>query len=162
MKGSESPRRSFLIVLPWLVVMVAIGVHLMVDYPSRTARKKMAEEQANERRAVAEIQNLGGFTKYGQPPEFRVISVEFIAIGEVINGKAVIDEPKITDEGLVHLRALPRLQTLNLGGTKVTDAGLEYLKGLGSLETLNIRNTQVTDEGVKMLQEALPNCKIAR
>ena len=62
----------------------------------------------------------------------------------------------------MHLRALPRLQTLNLGGTKVTDAGLLYLKGLGSLETLNIRNTQVTDEGVKMLQEALPNCKITR
>ena len=91
-----------------------------------------------------------------------MISVEFIAIGEVINGKAAIDEPKITDEGLVHLRAFPRLQTLNLGGTKVTDAGLEYLKGLGSLETLNIRNTQVTDEGVKMLQEALPKCKITR
>ena len=162
MKGSESPRRSFLVVLPWLIIMVVIGVHLIVDYSSRTARKKMAEEQAIERRAVAEIQNLGGFIKYGQPPEFRVISVEFIAIGEVINGKAVIDEPKITDEGLVHLRAFPRLQTLNLGGTKVTDAGLEYLKGLGSLETLNIRNTQVTDKGVKMLREALPNRKITR
>ena len=84
----------------------------------------------------------------------------FIATGGVINGKAVINKPKITDEGLVHLKAFTRLQTLNLNGTKVTDVGLEHLKGLSSLVTLNIRNTQVTDEGVKKLQQALPDCRI--
>ena len=111
---------------------------------------------------MTEIRKLGGFTRYGGQASFRVTSVEFIATGKVINGKAVINEPKITDEGLVHLKALTGLQTLNLSHTKVTDNGLVHLKGLTNLRSLNLINTKVTDEGVENLQKELPNCKIER
>ena len=57
-----------------------------------------------------------------------------------INGKIVYTKPKITDEGLLHLKALTVLQTLDLTNTKVTDAGLIHLKGrLGTLEVLGYR-----------------------
>ena len=49
---------------------------------------------------------------------------------------------------------------LGLDDTKVTDAGLVHLKGLTKLEVLVLRRTKVTPAGVKQLQQALPNCKI--
>ena len=48
-----------------------------------------------------------------------------------------------------------------LRGSKVTDAGLVHLKGLTKLGTLNLTDTKVTAAGVKDLQAALPNCKIS-
>ena len=68
----------------------------------------------------------------------------------------------ITDAGLEHLKGMTNLQMLILNNTQVTDAGLEHLKGLTRLQHLGLYFTQVTDESVKKLQEALPNCKIAR
>ena len=51
---------------------------------------------------------------------------------------------------------------LFLNNTKVTDAGLEHLKGMTNLRKLTLVDTQVTDEGVDKLQQALPDCKIKR
>lgn len=67
-----------------------------------------------------------------------------------------------TDAGLLHARALSRLEELNLSDTQITDAGLEHLKGLPRLRQLCLRGTSVTDKGVKGLQQALPNCEIER
>ena len=44
--------------------------------------------------------------------------------------------------------------------SKVTDAGLVHLKGMTDLRSLDLRNTEVTAEGVKALQAALPECRI--
>ena len=66
----------------------------------------------------------------------------------------------VTDAGLVHLKGLTKLQTLNLSDTNVTDAGLVHLKGLTILQTLVLIDTKVTDAGVKKLQAALPKCRI--
>ena len=46
--------------------------------------------------------------------------------------------------------------------TKVTDAGLVHLKGMTNLQTLDLSFTNVTAAGVKKLQAALPKCKIIR
>jgi len=91
---------------------------------------------------------------------------------------------QITDAGLVHVKALPQLSLLLLGGTKVTDVGMEYLGELASLTMLDLSDTQVTDIGlehvkgltdlkalwlwetqvtdkcVEELQQALPSCWI--
>ena len=46
--------------------------------------------------------------------------------------------------------------------TDVTDAGLVHLKGMTNLQTLNLRKTKVTTAGVADLQSALPKCGIAK
>jgi internalin A len=58
------------------------------------------------------------------------------------------------------LAGLKNLQTLGLHGTQVRD--LSPLAGLKNLTELSLNNTQVSDEQVKLLQQALPNCKIVR
>ena len=44
----------------------------------------------------------------------------------------------------------------------ITDAGLLYLKELNSLQSLELDDNQVTDAGVAELQRALPNSYIAK
>ena len=74
----------------------------------------------------------------------------------------MLDRDRITDAGLVHLRAITSLSRLDLVGTHVTDAGIVRLKGLTKLKLLALSYTEVTDAGVKDLQRALPNLIIVR
>ena len=60
----------------------------------------------------------------------------------------------VTDAGLIHVKELKCLQSLNLGSSAVTDAGLIHLKELKSLQTLNLMGTKVTDAGLAHLKEA--------
>jgi RND family efflux transporter MFP subunit len=65
------------------------------------------------------------------------------------------------DAGLEDLKGLSKLQRLYLLDTAVTDAGLEHLMGLTKLQFVDVEQTDVSEEGVRMLQEALPKCRIA-
>ena len=61
----------------------------------------------------------------------------------------------ITDAGLVHLKELTNLQTLNLFAcTKITDAGLVHLKELTNLKSLRFGSfrSQITDAGLENLK----------
>ena len=71
-----------------------------------------------------------------------------------------LDATKVTDAGLLHLKGLTKLQSLCLVGTHVTDVGLVHLKGLTQLQSLYLWRTTVTDAGVEALQRALPKCHI--
>ena len=51
-------------------------------------------------------------------------------------------------------------QDFSLDNTKITDAGLVHLKGLNRLQPLYLYGSQVTDAGIAELPQALPNCKI--
>ena len=55
---------------------------------------------------------------------------------------------------------LVNLKSLYLNETKVTDAGLVHLKELKKLEVLFLNDTKVTDAGAKELQKSLPDCYI--
>jgi len=68
----------------------------------------------------------------------------------------------VDDAGLEHIAGLMQLEHLQVADTHVTDCGLKHLTRLAQLEYLDLSGTQVTDEGVKKLQQALPNCTIAR
>ena len=68
----------------------------------------------------------------------------------------------ITDRGLVHLRYLKELETLDLRRNPgITDAGLVHLEGLSNLKNLHLIKTGVTPVGVSKLQQKLPKTKIA-
>lgn len=63
-----------------------------------------------------------------------------------------LKDTQITDAGLANLAELGTLARLHLEKTKVTDAGLAHLKGLGNLEYLNLYGTAVTDAGLEHLK----------
>jgi hypothetical protein len=57
----------------------------------------------------------------------------------------------IDDEGLVYLRGMKNLKTLDIDHTGISDAGLAQIADLVSLESLNLRGTLVTDQGLEQL-----------
>jgi hypothetical protein len=59
---------------------------------------------------------------------------------------------QFTDEGLSHLKKLPKLKHLILSGTSTTDAGLANIGDLIELESLFLRSRQpITDYGLQCL-----------
>ena len=68
-----------------------------------------------------------------------------------------LTETAVTDAGLEHLKALPRLGTLLLSHTRVTDRGLEHLKDVPRLRTVFLDDTRVTAAGVAALEKARPD-----
>ena len=75
------------------------------------------EEQKKRQKAIAEIKKLGGMVRRG--------------------GTGV-----------------------ELQNRRITDKDLKHLKGMTKLTILYLKNSQITDTGFKKLQKALPNCKI--
>jgi hypothetical protein len=71
-----------------------------------------------------------------------------------------LNSQDVTDATLAQLSGLTGLQRLELIGAKITDDGLLHLKALPNLKSLLLRRTAVTNAGVKKLQQALPKCEI--
>lgn len=65
--------------------------------------------------------------------------------------KVVLSHVPINGSGLVNLKAMRSLGTLDLSGTNVTDEALASLSGLTGLTELNLDSTAITDAGVKHL-----------
>ncbi len=58
------------------------------------------------------------------------------------------------------ISGLRELQLLSLDDTRVTDTGLIHLKGLSSLKWLKLSRTKVTDAGIAELQKSLPHLQV--
>jgi hypothetical protein len=56
------------------------------------------------------------------------------------------------DAGLAHLKALTKLEVLDLSGAKITDAGLAHLKGLTQIQKLCLARAQVADASLAHLE----------
>lgn len=66
----------------------------------------------------------------------------------------------VNDEGLVHLRNLKKLQSLDLNAARISDVSVPILASMNSLSRLHLIQTDVTSEGLVRLQTALPECQI--
>ena len=82
-----------------------------------------------------------------EPTQPKSAQEEAVAAIKEMGGKVKVDKNKA-------------VVSVFLNDTKVTDAGLVHLKGLTKLEQLYLRGTKVTPAGVKKLQQALANCRI--
>lgn len=102
---------------------------LVVGSPGYSAES--GEEQVA---AIAAIKGLGGDVRFDRN---RVV--------ETVN----LDRSRITDGGLVYLKALPTVQTLSMRFTQVTGAGFVHLKGLTKLTTLYLPGSTVGDIGLE-------------
>src|SRR5262249_27759196 len=64
-----------------------------------------------------------------------------------------INDSRVTDSGLVHLKGLTQLAHLSLTGVPgVSDAGLVHLRRLNQLRELHVDFTNVSDEGLAALR----------
>ncbi|MAV35238.1 MAG: hypothetical protein CMJ59_07240 [Planctomycetaceae bacterium] len=63
----------------------------------------------------------------------------------------------VTDGGLVHLKVLTNLRTLQIDFNQITDVGLVHLNGLTNLQTLELDFTQFTDAGPAQFRWGLPS-----
>ncbi|HJZ60099.1 MAG TPA: hypothetical protein VKE74_34475 [Gemmataceae bacterium] len=60
--------------------------------------------------------------------------------------------PKLVEKELVHLKAFPKLQSLDLSFTPLTDAGMVHLKDLKTLRKLDLSNTVISDRGLGQIK----------
>jgi hypothetical protein len=67
----------------------------------------------------------------------------------------------LTDAGLVHLRRLPNLETLWLGGEAITDKGLAHLAGNTTLRVLGLAELAMTEQAAEQIA-TLPNLEVLR
>jgi hypothetical protein len=63
-----------------------------------------------------------------------------------------VSPPKITDAGMVHLKGLDHLWTLDLGGLPITDSGLAAIEGLPELQVLFLAGTNVQGRRLSLLK----------
>jgi hypothetical protein len=117
-----------------------------------------------EREAVKAIDNSAGYFAYGYqldagrnrvapvPPGpawlRKLVGDDFFADVEVIG----CGHRQLSDKDLSHLRVLPGVKELELGGCELTDAGLAQIEGLSRLKNLWLYHTLITDTGLVHLE----------
>jgi hypothetical protein len=82
-----------------------------------------------------------------------------------VNMDATVTDLSVTNADLKPLAQLPQLRSLffhRLYKPKLTDDGLDHLRSLSHLRFLDLRGSSVTDAGVEKLQKVLPDCQIQR
>ncbi len=146
---AEVPRKTRWIVAGVLAVLFLILVALIVSAHLRRRR---------ERAAARHVEALGGHCEWQAdplrwpfdqlPPR---LGERFAKLHERLT-HIDLDNMKVTDADLAHLKGLTALESLSLHNTQVTDAGLVHLKGLTGLQVLRLDNTQVTDSGLAHLK----------
>src|SRR5688500_15578836 len=117
--------------------------------------------EAEERRAAAEIEKLGGKVEWNSNREVVKIDLNNTKItdGDLKHVEKFTElewlDVRVTaigDAGAAHLSNLRKLKFLNISRTNLSDKGLASLRGLTELETLFLGTTKVTDEGLKNIE----------
>lgn len=125
-----------------------------------------------QRRAVAEIEAMGGTVDYvpflsrvdgsgvSDPRESEAFPKTFLRrwlppdyFDDVFI--VLLQNTRLTEAKLAPLRRLTRLESLALDNTQNTDEGLAYLQGRTGLQFLALGRSQVTDAGLVHLQSQI-------
>jgi hypothetical protein len=85
-------------------------------------------------------------------PKVTDLGLARIASLHELEDLSLVNQRALTDAGLVALKALPRLKSVNLSGTKIGDAGMIHLGQCPSLQVLDLKNTDITDAGLVHLR----------
>ncbi|MCH2119266.1 MAG: hypothetical protein MK161_16380, partial [Pirellulales bacterium] len=118
-------RQLFLLILP-LTLLVA-------SCAGRTEEQNKARQ-----RVVALVEKYGGEIEYASGIDKAIVTVW-------------LGDKPITDEELVNLVGLKRVEYIDLYGTPITDEGLEHLAQIPSINELQLSQTKVTDKGLQQL-----------
>ncbi len=63
----------------------------------------------------------------------------------------ILDDTKVTDDGIKALPWLPGLRMFSASNTQITDAGLAHLPKVGNLEHLRLDQARITDLGLQTI-----------
>ena len=149
---------------PWagLVLMVVTSGVALADVRDDRAAERLTPLGASVRRdAEGRITSIFLF-----PGASKVTDAEFACVAGLTSVRSMIlVETHLTDAALGHLKTLPALTSLYLGGTHtdaegvtrdggagLTDAGLKHLAGLRSLRNLSLGGSGFTDRGLVHLK----------
>jgi hypothetical protein len=120
---------------------------------------------ATEKPGIAAIEKLGGKVKRDEAKPGRpVVWVELddtkVKDRDLIHLKEMrqltllsLNNTNVTDQGMIRIKELKQLRNLRLDSTKISDAGLVHLKDLKHLRGLSLWNTKVTDAAMVHLKE---------
>ncbi|MBS0267207.1 MAG: hypothetical protein JSS02_35105 [Planctomycetes bacterium] len=156
-----------------MATLPAESIELLPDQPPRARRRRLVSVRIflgllalfaigsgwvvlrgyRQRATIQAIEKLGGYViqDHIQHPWLRrLIGKDRMQMFDKVIF-VDLSVPALTDTDLQHLRGLPALEILDLGGTQVTDAGLRYLCALGHLEDLSLDRTKVTGTGLQHL-----------
>jgi hypothetical protein len=75
-----------------------------------------------------------------------------------IDSLNILENPRITEESLVHLNRLKLLKVLYIDDVKLTSKVLSVLRSLPFLDSLNIDEKSATATEIARLKAALPRC----
>jgi hypothetical protein len=124
------------------------------------------------REAIASVAAVGGVLRYdelnrpvwlGFPEHLpdvddaslssveKLDTLEQVSFRPFLRLDSLSPHPLVTDKGLAHLRALPRLRVLDLSHTGVRGPGLVQLHGNKNLKELSLMGVPLGDEGLKYL-----------
>jgi hypothetical protein len=125
-------------------------------------------------REPAGVRHLGGLTRLrylrlyradGLSPGFqgpRITSAGLVHLKNLTELESLdLMGQDIDDVGLKHLGGLKNLKRLYASGNGIPDRGLDHLKGLTQLEDLHLVGTQATLAGKMALKAKLPKFRIS-
>ena len=147
MTDPRPKRRWFQYSLRTLLLLV-----LLVSLPLSWLATKIQQKKA-ERRAVAEIERLGGEVEYDY--EWGIAPLPPGATWEVSRPGPAWVRKLLGDDFFSDVVCV--MCGFN---DELTDDGLEHLKDLTQLQRLNLCGTNITDAGYEKLKQALPDCRI--
>jgi hypothetical protein len=114
----------------------------------------------NQRIAVAEINELNGYVRYGHENRGLIKSpgpkwwTNYLGDDFFANIASVhFVDPQVTNETLARLPTSTHIRVLYLVSKNVTDDGLKHLARLPSLNLLYLEGVQFTDAGLEQLSE---------
>ena len=178
MSTSPGRRRWFLLGCAGSVGLVLVaGLVLFTTYRVWCGRR-----QAQQRAAVAKVEALGGEAQHtlsslsqlailqesGDAPNVFLLNERGLTDDDLVlfesaptTRRLFLFMNQLSDNGLVHLKNLHELETLDLRRNgAITDAGLVHLENLKNLKQVYLMGTSVTLAGVNKLQAKLPGAKI--
>lgn len=127
---------------------------------------RSAEDNAEQKAAIAEIEKLGGRIERDETVKEKDKPIVAITLSTTQAGDEALDRlkafdhlkklslnsTKITNAGLERLKSIPTLEKLYLVDAKIDDAGLDHLKELKHLRVLSLVGTGTTDAGLDKLK----------
>lgn len=90
-----------------------------------------------------------------------ILGIDFLSDVVEVDFNVGAEEKVVSDSDVEEaILALPRVKSLTLNDTRITDAALDHLKNLSDLETVVLEDTDVTPDGVKRLIRAMPHLEV--